>query len=347
LDKDLSNDNILSKLEVTENSSPINHQWQAAKDIVAMIVNIPSVLPSGVRMLAQDNKSSSVAVSDTSRSFLQLFTRSESIKTALYLSSKVFCPEQHALTEVKVDSKWFLNFYSTFDIAVTASLVVLFRRITKGMTEDEKMDLSPYIHRNAEIGGLVGRSIPDIGIGRGMLATTLPHLALGVFMKLDRSLWKQYQRALKLKKLHFDFEMEQEFWGCNHLQIASALIQSIGLGIDRAHAIGHASTVNSEEENSLTGELRRFYFAVLWTRCLIDTGKAPNRELPAEFYPLATYSELLFNGSETIRTMGSRYAWLEKETANYIDKEKGTHIIETEDPVEISQELLNALLSEE
>lgn len=325
---------------------PISHQWQTARDIVALVTNLPAVLPSGVRILAQDGTALNKPVSETSRSFLQLFTRSGSIKTALLLSSRVFCPEFHANKPVNPDSKWLLQFYSPFDIAVIASLVVLYRRITKGLSEEGKTDLSPFIHRNAEIGGLVGRAIPDIGIGRGILATTIPHLALGVFMKLDPNIWNQYQRSLRLKKVSYDFELENEFWGCNHMQIASALVQVIGLGIDRAHAIGHASTLTEASESSLTGEIRRFYFAVLWCRSLIDFGKAPERQLPAEFYPLQAHNEHLLSSSERVRTMGSRHAWLDKESASLIDDDSSTHIVETEDPVEISQDLLNALLSD-
>lgn len=214
---------------------------------------------------------------------MQIVSISPTLKAAFYAAAQIYHKESlERCTDLNL--KNLMKMFSPSEITAIIALIYLTKKIKKKCTtQDENDEWARTINRmitNMEITALVGDTIEYIGIGNGLLIGGLRNLASFLFCLIDMKAYKQYRRDAANKKKIWDLKEEEKIFGCNHLQIASYLSQTLGFGLGTVQGLVLAfedEEKAAEAANSpqLATQILCWRAAIRWSESLHVTGSMP------------------------------------------------------------------------
>ncbi len=268
----------------TESFTP--ESWEYARGYAGVFGTLPSSFTSVIRALMNEHGAGLAQTTGNNKYFVLRLLKSPSLLAPLYFASEVYNPE--VLTQSgPTPADQLIKGFSPFELACILGLVYIVRKV-QGLVDPEefKYVIDPVIPK-VNVAFAIGRTITAIGVGTALLEATIVPLAVCAFAKHDLKGFKDYRRdVIKNLSGKWNPELEIEKWGCNHIQIASVLLQTLGFGITRSNALVAALSSKSElgslEEVNLS---RDFRMANLWREAISATYSAPTVPLPPRYYP--------------------------------------------------------------
>ena len=280
--------------------------------------SVPSSISTVIRTLMHDHikgakSQRSSILFHTSRVF-----RAPTIKASFYYATQLFKPEKFEASTV-FDAEGLIEIFGPDEIAAILALVYISRKAKTLADADEWKYIEPLIQLQANIGGIFGLAMPRIGLNPAMLISSLPCVALAAFQSKDAKTFKDYRRHLKSKNLVLDHAWEREHWGCDSMQVAAKLAQSLGFGVTTADMFTHTLALLTEDTQEVALDNLRLPVAYCWTCSLNSTGSAPtdlDEERLGELWPNAATTELLVERADFAKGATDYLNWLAKGQAD-------------------------------
>jgi hypothetical protein len=297
-------------------------QWLTALRYVDSIGKIASNFSTAVRAitlseLKYGNNRSPEARDTAQRYVLPWLRRSPSLKAVFYYAAESIYEEQLEHEKSLTLSK-LLDIFAPGEVATIMGLVYLKRRLQIRVEPTEWERLSALFQIQMELGTLVGSKIPMMGAGAGMLIGGLRVLGFSALAMDDVERFKDYRRDTKRRGLLFDLEHEEKVWGCNHLHIASLLVQNMGYGLQAGLGIGlgvSSRGILSPQSwfSALDSETQCWQVAISLIEAL-HTGQEFPRFIPVdhELYLDAAKEDALRQTANTVLAKGSTFHWTER-----------------------------------
>ena len=246
---------------------------------------------------------------------LTLVNMSPTLKALFYFAATHFYPEA-VQKLLKPSIRDILKLFDSAEIAGILGVSYLFRRLEKLCDEDELERLMPNLLTHMEIGGIVGETLNYVGSGYGMLGGAVRYIALGTFIIGHVEEFKKYRRKVSANDQLFDVHEEERLWGCNHLQVASLLVQSLGYGVPAGFGLvlaeAEGSPLDLVEDRASNDEVRCWRAAMVWTEALHRSGEPPPGfdDQKSEMYLESDSVRVLTETVAPIRKHGSNFQWL-------------------------------------
>jgi hypothetical protein len=268
----------------TESFSP--ESWEYARGYAGVFGVVPSSFTSVIRSLMAEHSAGLAQTQGNNKYFVLRLLKSPSLIAPFYFATEVYNPDT-LVQNGQTPPDQLIKGFTPFEVACMLGLVYILRK-AQGLVEAEELKyiLDPMVP-NANIGFAMGRTIPAIGVGTALLEATMIPLAVCAFAKHDLKGFKEYRRDVA--KSHggkWEPSLELERWGCNHAQVASVVLQTLGFGITRSNAFVAALSAKADsgtlEEVNLC---RDFRMATIWRESIRDSFKAPTVPLPPKYYP--------------------------------------------------------------
>ncbi len=293
---------------------------RSAEKHARLLGNVSALFSSCIRIIREAERSLQANPSQdisgiTQGAALTLINMSPSLKALFYFAALHFYPEP-AKKLLKPTVRDVIKLFSSTEIAGILGVSYLYRRLEKVCDREELERLRPLLLVHMEIGGLVGETLNYVGRGYGMLAGAARYVALGTFTVGHLEEFKKYRRKVAAEDLLFDLAAEEERWGCNHLQIASLLVQSLGYGVPAGFGLVLANAAGSPldlvEERAQDDEVRCWRAAMIWTESLHRDGTPPPGfdDENNEMYLEPASVEVLSERVTRIRSEGPSFQWL-------------------------------------
>lgn len=314
--------------------------WEEAKKIAALIGDVPPTFTTLVHFLRQDIAKNNGLLGPYSQYCLRRLLQAPGAKAPLYFAALTYVPQKVELYS-RIESVTFTKFFTLEDLSLIVGLLYLYRRIRRGIDPNEWPALAKELMVRTDVGGLVGRAMPAIGIGAGLLVGASRHLGAAMFLGIDKAGFAKYRRRARAKGVALDVEDELATWGCTHVQIAAMLFQTMRLGVDIVDSLSRGLTFKYSEY--LDASVLRINLALLWIESMLATYAPPDIVHKGQFYPLAKELAYLSDSVKKIRKEGSPYHWFDRGHLD-ISAEKTPALYGAEDedgkaPPEIDQEL--------
>jgi len=268
--------------------------WEQAKKYSAVIGNVSSLFSSCIRFLMKDAAAGQKIISSTSKYALARLLSSPSFKAPIYFAAKAFKSEQLAQT-AKLTPEQLAALFAPDELAHLVGLIYVYRRLQRIVPEEEWKEISRLVHTHGQLGGYVGQALPRIGLSWGLLLGSIRHLSWGPFVVADKKVFTGYRRTNKISKKTFDVQEETRIWGCNHLQVASLVIQQLGLGTAIPQAINLGLLSENQNSDQMPDEGYRGIILWTWIESLKASGKIPDMTHKGAYYPVAAAAEKLEN----------------------------------------------------
>lgn len=296
--------------------------WVRAKEYSEAIGKAPSLFSSCIRAI---NKVESVldpidhpSVRELALSSSDFLIRvSPTLKSVFYFAATSLYPEEvRGLTQISPKS--ILSVFSVREVATIIGLTYLYRRCQKRCDDKEWQIISRKIHTQMEIGGLLGEKMSYVGRGNGILLGGIRYISLTTFAIKEPQLYQNFKKKVRAQSKIFDTESENEIFGCNHLQVASYLVQELGFCMPRsAVSMSLGMDAISADPSTLPPKLRAsllsWHAAMAYIESFHGTGQPPE-SIDVE-YALNLPAEELEPLKQRIWTVvreGASYDWLAK-----------------------------------
>lgn len=328
----VTDDDASAEVALRDHSSP---SWDLAREYAFSIGHVPPLFSSCIRAI---NKADSLldpvdqnSVREMTVSACEFLVKvSPTLKSIFYFATEALQPER--LKEIHpISVKKLLSSLEPREVACVLGATFLYKRVQKKCDPKEWMILQRKIHTQMEIGALVGEKMRHIGRANGMLVGAVRFIAQGTFAVRSPDKFKEFKKACRKSARIFDLAVEEQFFGCNHLQIASLLVQELGFCMPRSPvsmSLGMDSMNVAADQlpARLKEHLLSWKAAMAYIESYHSTGDAPDQlsieyalELPAE--ELEQFRNQIW---EIVRE-GSQFDWISKTKADL--------------PSEIAQEL--------
>jgi hypothetical protein len=291
---------------------PVNNEasWEVARQYTEILGRPHTLFTNAIRFLRGMTQEGKTTVWENEPYPLNVLLKSSSFRAILYYAAAALRKEE--LSKVKeLDGFALLKVFPPDELSSVLAATYLYRKVKKHCDVRVWETLAQEIQIQMEAGFLVGSKIPAIGTTRGLLTGVIRYAALSLFSVKDPRNFRMFRRDLNEKEKLFDTQGELERWGCDHLQIASVLLQSIGMGIPAAKGI--AALQPSDAKGQDEKEIMSWFAAKSWIQSLIEDERAPewssqdpNFSLDGE--KLAQLHERV----DSIYEMGSTFDWIEK-----------------------------------
>lgn len=285
--------------------------WDEAIKIASLIGEIPSLFSTCIRGLMADSREGE-ALSRGARHSLKVLMLGSSLKSSLLFAGKTFKPDltkDDSFASPEAAAKIF----KLGEIANIIALLFLYRRVQKtfGEThEDRWLEISKTLGIEAEIGGHLGFAIPKIGFSWGLMIGSMRHFGTFLLVASQPKAFQKYRVDMKMAKKEYDLAYELDVWGCTHLQVASIVLQTLGMGVNLAQALPIGT--EAKLDNTLPTDIYRVRITTEWIKTLRKTGMQPEMTHRGDFYPLKKDLDGLLTLITEINSKGSRYNWLNK-----------------------------------
>ncbi len=283
--------------------------WEVALNYSGLLGIVPSSFSSVIRSLQINQSKSDAELSPSTRFMIERLVRSRSLKACLYFAAQTFVPERIA-EEPYVSERCLVNLFSPRELAVYVGLSYLFKRARKLCDPAQFTMITNRFQECADLGGYVGYAIPALGPATSIITGAMPYLGLAPFLFYDRRGFIDYTRHLKKNRISLDQSYELQRWSCTSVQIASVMLQSLGLGVTAASAFATGLTAESEQVISEIPDANVYHLAAIWIRALEDSGTEPKIVHKAEFYPTKAAMQRLIARAGELREKGSPFCWL-------------------------------------
>ncbi len=293
--------------------------WDEAIKIANLIGEVPSLFSNALHFLRVDARDNNGTLGTHSKQTLKVLLNSPSFTAALHKAALTYRPRD---TEGKVFKSRIAmaEIFSAGELHSLVSMLYLYRRIRKGCDPELFADHSAALIRDLELGGLIGTAIPGIGLKMALLVTGFPFLGMAMFLGIDKQGYKKQKTRLKINNERYNLELEQERWGCNHLQITALLLQSMSAGakIFDAVVLGLSAKTLEDAEAAESPDVYRAKLTRVWLDNLLETGKSPDMTHKGEYYPLTDDLRVLEASANTVRENGRISGWLEAKRSDYM-----------------------------
>lgn len=255
----------------------------------------------------------------TRNTIIPLLKRSPTLKSVFYFAAESMFEEQlEELERLTLET-----LFDIFDPGESASILGLtyLSKKLEGRCEPEEWErIASLMQVHMELGSLVGAYIEPLGPGTGMLLGGVRCLAYGFFAVEDLKSFKVYRRQMKSQGRLFDINVENDIFGCNHLQVASIFVQSMGFGLSAGLGLGLGLARRDDQSsqdwfNCLDEETRCWQAALAWTEALHGLQPAPEFIPPSSEYSISPdkLTELRKTAS-TVLAKGSSFNWITKRS---------------------------------
>jgi hypothetical protein len=296
--------------------------WEKAYKIASLVGCVDSNFSSSIRTIkyaeSRIERPNIFELKTLARNtMIPLLKRSPTLKSVFYFAAESMFEER--LEEL--DKLTLTTLFDIFDPGESASilgLIYLSKKLQRRCDAEEWARLSSLMQIHMELGSLVGSYIESLGPGTGMLLGGVRCLAYGFLSVHDLKTFKLYRRQMKAEGRIFDVDIENELFGCNHLQIASIFVQSMGFGLSAGLGLGlglaRKDNQSSEEWfNCLDEETRCWQSALAWTETLHGLQPAPDFIPRGSDYSIAPERlEELRKLASTVLAKGSSFQWIAK-----------------------------------
>lgn len=296
---------------VSTESNSSEASWAEARKIAGLVSNISALFSTAIRFLRKDAEAKLPTMSRVSGYAVERLLSSDSFKAPTYYAAVTFKPDVVTQSEY-LSPRALAEAFSPAELANLIGLLYLYRRIQKGCDESEWSEISKLIHTHAQMGGYLGLSMKNVGLANGLLLGTIRYLSLGLFAGIEKKAFTQYRRNLKIQKKDFDLAEERKIWGCTHIEVASILAQSLGLGGDVAKALTTGLLLVGIPDKEIDTDAFRMRISWMWIRSLLLSGNPPEITHRGDFYPLKAELAQLIERAYDLRTNGCAHPFYAK-----------------------------------
>ncbi len=201
--------------------------WRAAVEIVEPYRRVPANFTEAIRFLVQNYEQGSPALPLSAQNHILRLLNNNTIKAVYYYITKYYRPEVFQ-GKTSLTIKDLLNAHSAMDHAGILTFAYLFRNLSKKTEPEEWAYVETPLAEALALGACVGSTIPEVGVGFGLLCRGLRYLAFAAFLRDNRRGFKDYRRHLKANDLAFDSAFEQKTWSCTSIQVAAMIMERMG-----------------------------------------------------------------------------------------------------------------------
>jgi len=261
--------------------------WDVAREYASAIGKLPPVFSAALRLLVKDHFKHGGELRPVTKFLVGQALRGKKILSMLYYSAERFKPQQLA-NRTNISLGELVNLFSAYDLAVLYGLFLTYRRVIKVQqaSKFDAGDLLSNLRVETQLGGIVGTAVPKIGLGNGLLAGTLHHLAIATVNATRPSCVSNYYRNLGAAGKRWNLYDEVDIFGCTSLQIGAALMSKVGFNKATVEIYLGALDPELRLGNSASGELYPIKYGRLWIDGLLSGQEQPIEKMPGEFYPL-------------------------------------------------------------
>ncbi|MBX7145278.1 MAG: hypothetical protein K1X79_12560 [Oligoflexia bacterium] len=293
--------------------------WDYARAYAGMLGNPHRLFTNCVRYLRElRDKTDNAPLSSTqaSRYPINTLIHSPSFKSVIYYAAAALHPKELKALKALTPGT-LLTVFTPDELSAIVAITYVYRRVKKLVPPTVWEGVSGEVHIQMETGFHVGNNLPAIGTSRGIMVGALRYITLSLFSKRDARGYKLYKRHLNEKELLFDIQDELQRWKCNHLQIASSILQGIGLGIGAASGLVAPDLPTHAKNERQLKDAQAWFATRTWIQSLLENECAPkelagqkNFEMSAE--KLADVQKQV----ESIYENGSTFDWIDKTKAD-------------------------------
>lgn len=296
--------------------------WDVANNYVNRVGKIAPNFASAIRAITMSELKHGTARHPQAQKachdyVLPWLKRSPSLKAVFYFAAESMYEEELDKCQSLTLSK-LLDIFYPGEVAAILGLVYLSKRLEKISDPTEWQRTTTLLQIQMELGSFVGENIPIIGAGTGMLIGGMRTLGYAVLSLVDLEKFKLYRRSIKQHGELFDLDYEVNHWGCNHLHIASLLVQSLGFGLQAGLGLGLGMAYKTVESPkswflSLDEETQCWQVALSWAEALHTQEDLPGFVPEGhELYLDLGREKELKKSANAILAKGSTFNWTER-----------------------------------
>ena len=223
--------------------------WKAATELMKPFGSVAANFGEATRILVAAHTSGTETLSFPAANHILRLIKNDTIKATYYYFTKQFRPY---LFEEKdyISEKDLLNAYTPIDHAAIITFCYLFKTLSRKIEREEWDYVQVPLYEALAIGGFIGESVKEIGLGVGLLARGMRYLSFATLMRENRKAFKEYRQHLRQHDMAFDQEFEQKTWQTTSTQIAGLLLERMGypriVGLQLVAAAERNTTVTAD-----------------------------------------------------------------------------------------------------
>lgn len=298
----------------------LDEGWGIARKYADLLGSMPSIFTTAIRALKRLEALGNVPKQEADNQIMEacsfLINVSPSLKSVFYHAALDLHPE---VLEKELNVKNLLLAFTPCEIANILAITYLYRRVRKKCDPKEWTILTGKLHAHMEIGGIIGETINHIGTGNGVLIGAMRYISLVMFSFKDLKKYQEYRRRTADGDSLFDLAEETRRWGCNHMQVASILVQNAGLGLVPSMGLGIESIPPGARAlgPDVEEQLLCWHATIVWTEAFHRTGAPPTTQSEEDvmFLPEDEAVEMKRRIWSIIRD-GSTFDWIAKSKAD-------------------------------
>lgn len=249
--------------------------WRAAAEVLQPMGVIAGNFTSAVRTLLTYHERDTSTLTAGAQTHMTRILRNPTVKATYFFAAQAYRPTEAAnLTSIK--PKELLDMFTPFEHAVLLSYCYLFRALAKKCDKEEWEYVQAPLYEALEIGACIGRVIPEVGFGIGLLSRGIRYLAFAPFLLYDQKAFVQYRRHLRTKDLPFDATRETELWGCTNIHVAALMLEYMGFN----RIVGHQFVTSATRDKSSRPDDRygkKFRVAEALIESFTELGEIPEQ----------------------------------------------------------------------
>jgi hypothetical protein len=277
-----------------------------------------TALPAIIRNLFADKRSSHGQLSAVTKYQVGRVCCSPNFKSVLYHFTCAVAPE-HLKDRSSVTVGELIDLYPPSDLSALIGTFSLARLIRKRVPSELYERISPHLAREAHIGALTSVAVPNLGLSRGILCGTLPHISHALMSAQQPATYTSWRESLTNLSMQERTRREHEVWGCSAAQVASMLLVKLGFPAQTAYSLALASEHSSGIGTDQDTETHLTRIALLWFECLLTGQEAPHKVPSGNFFPCKDIRVSIDKKIEELTS--SNQSWIEK-TSDDISAEK-------------------------
>lgn len=284
--------------------------WEIAQQYAELFGRPHTLFTAAIRYLRGLSDKGTTILTETEPYPLSMLLKSPSMRSVLYYAAAALRKDD--LTKVKdLDGFTLFRLFPPEELASILSVTYIYRRVKKICDQRIWETLSQEIQIQMETGFHVGSKIPAIASHRGLLVGAVRYAAMGLFSIKDQRNFRLLKRTLNEKEKLFALDYEIDKWKCDHLQIASVLLQSMGLGVAAAKSLMFVAPPEANEKD--VEKILPWFAARAWIQSLLEEERAPSCFSAESGFTLGEEElALLQERVESIYEMGSSFDWIDK-----------------------------------
>ena len=287
-----------------------------ADELASKLQSGTTVFSVAIRSLISDHHRSSSGYSPASRFLAERLLNIPSVHAPIHFATLTFYSAKYAGKNF-ISTQELTEIYRPFDLAALFGALYLYRRLRKLSPPEEWGFVSRFITEQTEVAGHFGTAIPDIGLASAIICGGIRAMAFTTFALKDLKKFKEYRRHLRTHPTQYDRAYERNAWQCDHLDIATLLLQRLGFGAELGRSFYDAASEAKFNEDEVSGQFSRFQACIDSLEALSKPETPSKDELGDGSLDEKAISNLL-EEIHAIRKGGSQFAWLDKGKADYV-----------------------------